>query len=149
MKNFEPWNHVKTRSNHQRCSMKKRGLQLFYKETLAQVFSSEFCEISKNTFFTEHLRWLLLFFGDIKLYSLSIWQSVAERFSCCSRYRQFFWDIAWCWCVLVVCCYCCWELTSRGKCFCWLVLFSKLVSIFPNTRHKIEYSSLSFHQTFY
>ena len=31
--------------------MKKRGLQLYYKETLAQVFSSEFCEISKNTFF--------------------------------------------------------------------------------------------------
>ena len=25
------------------------------KETLAQVFSSEFCKISKNTFFTEHL----------------------------------------------------------------------------------------------
>ena len=24
-------------------------------ETLAQVFSCEFCEISKNTFFTEHL----------------------------------------------------------------------------------------------
>ena len=29
-------------------------------ETLAQVFSYEFCEISKSTFFTEHLRWLLL-----------------------------------------------------------------------------------------
>ena len=29
---------------------------LFFKEeTLAQVFSCEFCEISKNTFFTEHL----------------------------------------------------------------------------------------------
>ena len=26
------------------------------KETLAQVFSCEFCEISRNTFFTEHLR---------------------------------------------------------------------------------------------
>ena len=26
------------------------------KETLAQVFSCEFCEISKNTFFIEHLR---------------------------------------------------------------------------------------------
>ena len=26
------------------------------KETLAQVFSCEFCEISKNTFFTGHLR---------------------------------------------------------------------------------------------
>ena len=30
------------------------------KETLAQVFSYEFCEISKNTFFTEHFRRLLL-----------------------------------------------------------------------------------------
>ena len=26
------------------------------KETTAQVFSCEFCEISKNAFFTEHLR---------------------------------------------------------------------------------------------
>ena len=26
------------------------------KETLAQVFSCEFCEISKNTFFTEQFR---------------------------------------------------------------------------------------------
>ena len=26
------------------------------KETLAQVFPCEFCQISKNTFFTEHLR---------------------------------------------------------------------------------------------
>ena len=29
-------------------------------EALAQVFSCEFCEISKNTFFIEHLWWLLL-----------------------------------------------------------------------------------------
>ena len=29
------------------------------KETLAQVLSCEFCEISKNTFFTEQLWWLL------------------------------------------------------------------------------------------
>ena len=27
-----------------------------WKETLAQVFSCEFCDIFKNTFFTEHLR---------------------------------------------------------------------------------------------
>ena len=27
-----------------------------YKETLAQVFSCEFCEIFKNAFFTRHLR---------------------------------------------------------------------------------------------
>ena len=31
------------------------------KVTLAQVFSCAFCEISKNTFFTERLRWLLLY----------------------------------------------------------------------------------------
>ena len=30
------------------------------KETLALVFSCEFCEIYKNTFFAEHLWWLLL-----------------------------------------------------------------------------------------
>ena len=27
---------------------------------MAQVLSYEFCEISKNTFFIEHLQWLLL-----------------------------------------------------------------------------------------
>ena len=68
------------RSSHQRCSVRKSVLRnfakftgkhlcqnLFFnkvadlacnfikKENLAQVFSSEFCEISKNTFFTEHL----------------------------------------------------------------------------------------------
>ena len=30
------------------------------KKTLAQVFSCQFCEISKNTFFTEHL-WTIAF----------------------------------------------------------------------------------------
>ena len=46
----------------------KQPLEVFYKkgflkasnfikkETLTQVFSCEFCQISKNTFFTEHLR---------------------------------------------------------------------------------------------
>ena len=31
------------------------GLQLYLKKTLAEVFSCEFCEISKSNFFTEHL----------------------------------------------------------------------------------------------
>ena len=69
------------RSSHQRCSLRKGVLRnfakftgkhlcqsLFFnkvagaacnfikKETLTQVFSCEFCEISKNTCFTEHLR---------------------------------------------------------------------------------------------
>ena len=30
------------------------------KETLTLVFSCEFCQISKNTFFIEHLRWMPL-----------------------------------------------------------------------------------------
>ena len=32
------------------------------KETLAQAFSYDFCEIFKNIFFIEHLPWLLLVF---------------------------------------------------------------------------------------
>ena len=64
------------RSSHRRCSVRKGVLRnfakftgkhlcqsLFFnkvavikKEVLAQVFSCDFCEISKNTFFTEHLR---------------------------------------------------------------------------------------------
>ena len=35
------------------------------KETLAQVFFCEFCEIFKNTFFTEHLRTTASRFGDV------------------------------------------------------------------------------------
>ena len=37
--------------------MKLQGLACDFikKDTLAQVFSCEVCEISKNTFFTEHL----------------------------------------------------------------------------------------------
>ena len=31
------------------------GLQLYWKETLVQVFCCEFCEISRNTLFAEHL----------------------------------------------------------------------------------------------
>ena len=69
----------KYRSSHQRCSVQKVVLRNFTKftgkhlcqclflkklqrlqriknETLTQVFSCEFCEISKKTFFIEHLR---------------------------------------------------------------------------------------------
>ena len=41
------------------CSVEKTETCNFIKnETLAQVFSCEFCEISKNSFFTANLRWL-------------------------------------------------------------------------------------------
>ena len=46
-------------------------MKFIKKETLAQVFSCEFYEISKNTFFIEHLWWLLLRINSLKiLYSL-------------------------------------------------------------------------------
>ena len=42
--------------------IKLQALNFTKKETLAQVFSCEFCESSKNTFFfAEHLWWLLLY----------------------------------------------------------------------------------------
>ena len=57
------------KSSHRRCSVragvlrnfsKFTGKRLFQslsikKDTLAQAFSGEFCEISKNNFFTEHV----------------------------------------------------------------------------------------------
>ena len=50
-----------------RCSVKKVPLEIssqacnfIEKDSLAKVFSCEFCEISKNTFLTEKLQWLLL-----------------------------------------------------------------------------------------
>ena len=57
------------RSSHRGCSVRKGALRnfakftgkqlcqslFFNKESLAQVSSCEFCEISKNTFFAEHL----------------------------------------------------------------------------------------------
>ena len=59
-----------SKSNHRWCSINKVSLNIsqnvsrktksheafIKKETLAQVFFCEFCEISKNTFLTEHLR---------------------------------------------------------------------------------------------
>ena len=35
--------------------IKREACNFIKKDTLAQVFSCEFCEIFKNTFFTEHL----------------------------------------------------------------------------------------------
>ena len=42
------------------AGLRSQTCNFIKKETLAQVFSSEFCEISKNIFFVKHLWWLLL-----------------------------------------------------------------------------------------
>ena len=58
------WQHSNLTKNHSsshwRCSVKKGVLRneacnFVKKETLAQMFSCEFYEISKNNFFTQHL----------------------------------------------------------------------------------------------
>ena len=52
--------HIKKLSPALTCSYLPEACNFIKKETLAQVFSCQFCEISKNTFLTEHPRWLLL-----------------------------------------------------------------------------------------
>ena len=76
------------RSSHRRSSVKKGILgnfakftgkrlcqipfltKFFKKETLTQVFSCESCEISQNTFFTEHLRTTVSVVSEIDSISL-------------------------------------------------------------------------------
>ena len=49
-------NFTKFTGKHLRQSLLfNKGCNFIKKETLAQVFSCEFCEISKHTLFTEHL----------------------------------------------------------------------------------------------
>ena len=45
-----------------------RALTLL-KKRLAQMFSCEFCESSKKIFFTEHLRWLLLYMATPQMFT--------------------------------------------------------------------------------
>ena len=61
--------NLNSRSSHRRCSVRKgvlRNLTKFTGKHLYQslffnkVASCEFCQIFKNIFFAEHLRWLLL-----------------------------------------------------------------------------------------
>ena len=48
--------------------IKTQACNFIKKETLAQVLSCEFCEISKNTFFTEHLRTTVSVSGNLTIY---------------------------------------------------------------------------------
>ena len=99
--------HVRVRSSHRSCSVKKVLLEIsqnsqektcarvsfliklqasgnfIKKETLARVFSCEFCEIYQTTFLTEHLRWLLLAFR-VNLHSVILELLARNR---CSIWR--------------------------------------------------------------
>ena len=51
---------LKILQNLQENTFESEACNFIKKENLAQVFSSEFCEVFKNTFFIERLWWLLL-----------------------------------------------------------------------------------------
>ena len=55
---------ISQNSQENTCAGASFLIKLIKKETLAQVFSCEFCEIYKNTFLKAHLRWLLLAFKN-------------------------------------------------------------------------------------
>ena len=63
-----------------RWCLRPQACNFIKKETLTQVFSCEFCEISKNTLFTENLWWLLLMLVAMTIfcffYKRPVWQTL-------------------------------------------------------------------------
>ena len=62
------------------CQSRPQACNFIKKETVAQVFSYEFCEISKNTFFTEYL-WEIAsdsFSFSKQLFSELLWMFIAS-----------------------------------------------------------------------
>ena len=117
------WKVLTFRSSHQRCSIKNPGLKNFAKLTgkhlypslffnkvcfnkvsfikkqiLVQVFSYEFCQISENTFFKEHL-----------------WTTASVR------WHSWFSSNCCCRCVWLCVCVCLYSFT------CWLLPTARLL----------------------
>ena len=63
------------RISHQRCSIRPEACNFIKKETLAQVFSCKFCEISKSTFFKNTSGQMLLCFM-----AFSDWDFLPQHF---------------------------------------------------------------------
>ena len=62
LRNFAklPGKHLCQRLIFNKVAAQVKAFNFIKKESLAQVFSCEFCEISKIILFIGHLRWLLL-----------------------------------------------------------------------------------------
>ena len=62
-------NSLENHSTRNLIKLQVPGLQLVKKETLAQVFSCKFYEVSKNTFFTKHLdNWFCTLWNNLTSY---------------------------------------------------------------------------------
>ena len=80
-------------ANRDVLQKRPEACSFFKKETLAQVFSCDFCEIFKNTFFTEHLL----------MTASGIWRNFSKKHSIVSLplgknrgiNRKKFWCIIW------------------------------------------------------
>ena len=80
--------HRKTPASESLFFNKKNNF--FKKETLTQVFSCEFCEISKNTFSIEHLRTTAS--GLLHFEKIWISKSIARPSSNWANYCHVFWE---------------------------------------------------------
>ena len=73
------------------CNFTKKG-------TLAQVFSYEFCEISKNTFFTEHLQTTASrYHNNFKIWIWNHVNLVLNRILILARYSSLVWSLFYTW----------------------------------------------------
>ena len=66
---------------YRKQSSRPEACNFIKKETLAQVFSCEFYEISKNTFFIEYLWWLRLVYNLKTTRSDQLDKSEKEKFT--------------------------------------------------------------------
>ena len=64
-------------------SQENTYVRVLKKETLPQVFSCEFCEISKNTFFTEFRIFIFIWYQ----YDIENWYHYNMKFYIVLRYR--------------------------------------------------------------
>ena len=79
--------------NSQENSCAKVSFNFIKKETLAQVFSSELCEIFKNTFFTEYLRTTAsvkrtFYSQPEKFQERFTWKTFITFSACCLKYSS-------------------------------------------------------------
>ena len=78
------------RSSHQTCSITGQACNFIKKETLIQVFSWEFCEISKNNFFIEHFHTTASYYNQFSRGAFRKYPCWSPAFK--SKRQQRYWN---------------------------------------------------------